>query len=61
MRDYSQTKMGSVQLSSAVAFEGVTCSTLLRLDNSAAMLGLSEQLNELHGFTLKQIGDMNIP
>jgi len=33
-------------------------STLLRLDDAAAILSLSEELNELRGFTLKQIGDM---
>ena len=43
-----------------VAFKGVTCSTLLRLDNSAAIPKLSEQLNELRGFTLKQIGTMEL-
>ena len=43
-----------------VAFEGVMCSTLLRLDDPALILSLSEQLNELRGFTLKQIGEMEL-
>jgi hypothetical protein len=39
-------------------FEGVTRSTVLRLDDSTGILSLSEQLNELRGFTFKQIAGM---
>ena len=41
-----------------VVFNGVLFQTILRLDDSAGILGLSKQLNELRGFTLKQIGAM---
>jgi hypothetical protein len=39
-------------------FEGVTRSNLLRLDDSTSVLSLSEQLNELRGFTFKQIAGL---
>ena len=45
----------------SVAFEGLRCSTLLRLDDSSSIVSLSKQLNALRGFTLKEIGDMDIP
>ena len=44
----------------SVAFDAVVCSTLLRLDNSKSAAGISKQLNELQGFTLKQIDTMEL-
>src|ERR1043166_6529717 len=51
---------GTAAIELTVAFEGVICSTLLRLDDSALIPLLSEQLKELRGFTLKQIGEMEL-
>jgi len=51
---------GTAAIELTVAFEGVSCSTLLRLDDSTFIPMLSEQLKELRGFTLKQIGEMEL-
>ena len=51
-----QKRAAAIELS--IMFEGVTRSTLLRLDDSTGILSLSEQLNELRGFTFKQIAGM---
>jgi hypothetical protein len=51
---------GTAAIEISVAFEGVTCSTILRLDDADAIISLSQQLNQLRGVTLKQIGEMEM-
>jgi len=51
---------GVAAIELTVAFEGVKCSTVLRLDNPALVTSFSEQLKKLRGFTLKQIGEMEL-
>src|ERR1043166_142006 len=53
-----QNGIAAIELS--VAFESVTCSTLLRLDNAKAVARLSHELNQLRGFTLKQNGTIEV-
>ena len=43
-----------------VSFNRTMCSTILRLDDAASTTRFAQQLNELRGFTLKQIGEMDI-
>jgi hypothetical protein len=55
-----QDEHGIAAIELSVAFEGVVCSTLLRLDNSNSVPHLSKELNQLQGFTLKQIETMEL-
>jgi hypothetical protein len=54
-------KDGTAAIELSVALERTRFSTLLRLDDSAGIPRLSKQLNALRGFTLKEIGEMEIP
>jgi hypothetical protein len=52
---------GTATIELSVALKRTRFSTLLRLDDSARIPRLSKQLNELRGFTLKEISEMDIP
>jgi hypothetical protein len=53
-------KDGGNAIELLVGFERARFSTVIRLDDSAAIPGLFKRLNPLRGFTLKEIGDIEL-
>lgn len=51
---------GAAAIEFSVANERTFLSTILRLDGQVDTLAFCSQMNELRGFTLKEIGDMEI-
>lgn len=53
-------KNGGSAIEILVGFEGARFSTVIRLDDPAAIHALFKNLNPLRGFTLKEIGDIEL-
>jgi hypothetical protein len=55
-----QEKDGGAALELLVGFEKAVFSTVIRLDDSAAISDLFKVLDSLHGYSLKEIGDLRV-
>jgi hypothetical protein len=60
VRQFTESQKGSAAIEVLVGFEKAVFSTVIRLDEPAAVADLFTLLDSLHGYSLAHIGDLEL-